>query len=118
MSLHRYHSTQLGAGIYPLSRMQGGTLIRYRTPTVTQHGAGLAEELLKVAGPSVVTAMQNTMRDVQQGQSIKDSVSQRSKELTRNLKRKAPSMVLAIGKHGAKQQYKKAKRRITDIFGS
>ena len=65
MSLHRYHETH----------MQGGSLIRYRTPTLSQRGSGLEEALLKVAGPSVVTAMQNTVRDVQQGKSIKDSVS-------------------------------------------
>ena len=117
MSLHRYHETQLGAGIYPHSRMQGGSWIRYRTPKVTQRGAGLEEALLKVAGPSVVTAMQNTVRDVQQGKSIKDSVSQRGQELKRNLKRKAPRMVLAAGKYGATQRYKKAKRRVQDIFG-
>ena len=116
MSLHRYHSTQLGAGIYPLSRMQGAGLVRYHTPVLTQRGAGLAEELLKVAGPSIVTAMQNTVRDVKQGSSLSDTVSQGGMELTRNLKRKAPSMVLAAGKHGVKQQNKKAKRHVKDIF--
>lgn len=66
MSLHRYHTPQLGGGIYV---MRGGSLIRYHTPTLSQRGGGLAENLLKIAGPSVVQAVQNTMRDVQQGKS-------------------------------------------------
>ena len=60
--------------------------------------------------------MQNTVRDVQQGKSIKDSVSQRGQELKRNLKRKAPQMALAAGKYAATQRYKKAKCRVRDIF--
>ena len=114
MSLHRYHATNIGAGPYV---MQGGSLRRYHTPVVSQGGGGLAEELLKVAGPSVVTAIQNTMQDVQRGKSISDSVSTRGSQLKRNLKRKAPNLAWAAGTHVAGQQYKKAKRRIKDIFG-
>ena len=116
MSLHRYHETQLGASIYPHVRMQGGSLIRYRTPMLTQRGSGMEEAMLKVAGPSVVTALHNTMRDVQQGKSLKDSVAQHGRELKRNLKRKAPRMALEAGKYAATQRYKKAKRRVRDIF--
>ena len=58
MSLHRYHNTQLMEGMY------GGSLIRYKMPTLPQRGSGLEEALLKVAGPPVVTALQNTLQDV------------------------------------------------------
>ena len=111
MSLHRYHTTRL------LEGMQGGSLTRYKTPILTQRGSGLEEALLKVAGPPVVTALQNTVRDVQQGRAIKDSLSQRGSELKRSLKRKAPKMVLAAGKYAAAKRYKKAKRRVRDLLG-
>lgn len=113
MSLHRYHTPQLGGGIYV---MRGGSLIRYHTPTLSQRGGGLAENLLKIAGPSVVQAVQNTMRDVEQGKSLKASAREQGQRLSRQLKRKAPSMAMAAGKHSVKQKYKKAKRRIKDIF--
>ena len=111
MALHRYHTTRL------LEGMQGGSLIRYKTPILSQRGAGLEEALLKVAGPPVVTALQNTLQDVQQGRAIADSVSQRGRELKRSLKRKAPQMVLADGKYAAAKRYKKAKRRVHDLLG-
>ena len=113
MSLHRYHTPQVGGGIY---LMRGGSLTRYHTPVVTQRGAGLAENLLKVAGPSIVTAMQNTIRDVQQGKSLSASAKDSAKTLQKNLKRKAPSLVMTLGKHKAQQKYKKTKRAVKDIF--
>ena len=111
MSLHRYHTTRV------LEDMQGGSLIRYKTPILTQRGSGLGENLLKIMGPPVVTALQSTLQDVKQGRSLAKSVSQRGTALQRDLKRKAPSIALAVGKHKATQNYKKAKRRVRDIFG-
>ena len=97
--------------------MRGGSLRRYHTPVLSQGGGGLAEKLLKVAGPSMVTAMQNTMHDVEQGQSLRNSVTKHGTQLKRNLKRKAPNLAWAAGTHVAGQQYKKAKRTVKDIFG-
>ena len=111
MSLHRYHTSRL------LEDMQGGSLIRYKTPILTQRGSGLGENLLKIVGPPVVTALQSTLQDVKQGRSLADSVSKSGPALRRNLKRKAPAIALAVGKHKATQRYKKAKRRVSDIFG-
>ena len=111
MSLHRYHTSRL------LEDMQGGSLIRYKTPILTQRGSGLGENLMKIVGPPVVTALQSTLQDVKQGRSLADSVSQRGPALRRKLKRKAPSIALSVGKHKANQSYKKARRRVRDIFG-
>ena len=58
MSLHRYYMPQIGAGMY---LMRGGALTRYHTPVLTQRPGDLAENLLKVAGPLVVNAMQHTL---------------------------------------------------------
>ena len=115
MALHRYHATTIGAGPYVIQG--GGGLRRYHTPVVSQGGGGLGEELLKVAGPSVVKALQHTMQDVQRGKSIRSSVATHGSQLKRTLKRKAPSLAWAAGKHVAGQQYKKAKRAVKDIFG-
>lgn len=114
MSLHRYHTPQTGGGIYI---MRGGSLRRYHTPHLTtQRGAGLTESLLKIAGPTVIEAAQNTLRDLEGGKSLQESLSQRGREVQRQLKRKAPSMAVATGMHAVKRQYKKAKRRVKDIF--
>ena len=114
MSLHRYHTPQHGAGIHI---MRGGSLTRYHTPQLTsQKGAGLTETLMKIAGPSVVKAAQNTLRDIEGGKSLQQSLSQRGKELKKSLKRKAPSMVAATGTEVVRNKYKKAKRRVKDIF--
>ena len=113
MALRRYHTPQRGGGIYV---MRGGSLTRYFTPEVTQRGGGLQESLLKIAGPSIVQAAQNTLRDVQGGKSVQQAAKANMPQLKRNLKRKAPRMIAAGGKHAVKQQYKKAKRRVKDIF--
>ena len=113
MALRRYHTPQRGGGIYV---QRGGSLTRYYTPAVTQSGSGIQEELLKIAGPSIVQATQNTLRDVQGGQSVQQATKTNLNQLKRNLKRKAPRMIAAGGKYAVKQQYKKAKRRVKDIF--
>lgn len=109
---------QIGAGIYTFQR--GGSLQRYRTPNVPQRGSGLAESLLKIAGPSVVQAARDTLSDLQAGKSLSESAKVRGSQLAKSLKRKAPSMVMAAGKakikKSASQRYKKARRRIKDIF--
>jgi len=137
MSLRRYHTPQtggagvqfvsggtntrygqIGAGIYTIQR--GGNLQRYRTPDVPQRGSGLAESLLKIAGPSVVQAAKDTLSDLQAGKSLSEIAKLRGTQLAKNLKRKAPRIVMVAGKHKvrktASQHYKKARRRVKDIF--
>ena len=98
--------------------MHGGSLTRYHTPVVTpQEGQGLAEELIKIAGPLIVQQAQAGLRDIQRGKSAADTWADRRGQLTRGLKRKAPAMVWAGGKHKAKKTYKRATQRIRDIFG-
>lgn len=114
MSLHRYHTPQRGGGI---DIMRGGSLTRYHTPQiVSQRGGGLAEALLKIAGPTVIQAAQNTLRDIQGGKTVQQSLASRGQEVRRALKRKAPSMAAAAGREVVRSKYKKAKRRVKDIF--
>ena len=98
--------------------MRGGSLTRYQTPVVTtQEGKGLAEELIKLAGPLIVQQAQ----DIQRGQSLADAWSHRGEQLTRGLKRKAPALAWTVGKHKAKRTaqntYKRATQRVRNIFG-
>ena len=98
--------------------MRGGSLTRYHTPVVTQQdGKGLTEELIKIAGPLVVQQAQAGLRDIQRGKSAADTWADRSEQLTRGLKRKAPAMAWAGGKHKVKKTYKRATQRVRDIFG-
>ena len=98
--------------------MRGGSLTRYHTPVVTkQDGKGLTEDLIKIAGPLVVQQAQAGLRDIQGGKSAADTWAARSEQLSRGLKRKAPAMVWAGGKHKAKKTYKRATQRVRDIFG-
>ena len=73
--------------------MRGGSLRRYYTPVVTtQEGKGLAEDLIKIAGPLIVQQAQAELQDIQRGQSLADTWSNRGEQLTRGLKRKAPAL--------------------------
>ena len=102
--------------------MRGGSLTRYHTPVVTtQEGKGLAEELIKLAGPLIVQQAQAGLQDIQRGQSVADTWANRGEQLTRELKRKASALAWTVGKHKAKRTaqktYKRATQRVRDIFG-
>ena len=102
--------------------MRGGSLTRYHTPVLTQQeGKGLAEDLIKLAGPLIVQQAQAGLQDIQRGKSAADTWADRSAQLSRGLKRKAPAMAWATGKHKAKRTaqntYKRATQRVRDIFG-
>ena len=79
--------------------MRGETLTRYYTPVVTtQEGKGLAEELIKIAGPLIVQQAQAGLQDIQRRQSLADTWSNRGEQLTCGLKPKAPALAWTVGK--------------------
>ena len=61
------------------------------------------------------------LQDIQRGQSLADTWSNRGEQLRRGLKRKAPALAWKVGKHQAKRTakntYKRATQRVRDIFG-
>ena len=97
--------------------MRGGSLDRYHTPPLGQRGEGLAEELIKLTGPLVLQQAQAGLQDIQRGMSASDALANRSGQLRRGLKRKAPAMAWAVGKNKARNTYKRATQRVRDIFG-
>ena len=102
--------------------MRGGSLTRYHTPVLTkQEGKGLAEDLIKLAGPLIVKQAQAGLQDIQRGKSAAATWADRSAQLSRGLKRKAPAMAWTAGKHKVKRTaqntYKRATQRVRDIFG-
>ena len=98
--------------------MRGGSLTRYHTPVLTsQEGKGLAEDLIKLAGPMILQQAQAGLQDIQRGKSAAATWADQRGQLVRGLKRKAPAMVWAAGKHQAKKPYKRVTQRIKDIFG-
>ena len=63
--------------------MRGGSLRRYYTPVVTtQEGKGSAEDLIKIAGPLIVQQAQAELQDIQRGQSLADTWSNRGEQPT------------------------------------
>ena len=102
--------------------MRGESLTRYHTPAVrTQEGKGVVEELIKLAGPLIVQQAQAGLQDIQKGQSLADTWSNRGEQLTLGFKRKAPALAWTVGKHKARRTaqntYKTATQRVRDIFG-
>ena len=66
-------------------------------------------------------ASSSGLQDIQRGQSMADTWSNRGAQLTRGLKRKAPALAWTVGtnqaKRTAKNTYKRATQRVRDIFG-
>ena len=70
--------------------MLGGSISRYHTP---QLGSGIVEDLIKIAGPTVVGALERGVTDVQQGKRAKDVAGREASRVLEELKRKAPEVL-------------------------
>ena len=98
--------------------MRGGSLTRYHTPVVTtQEGKGLAEELIKLAGPLIVQQAQAGLQDIQRGQSLADTWAHRGEQLTRGLNRKAPALAWTVGKHKGNAPPKRPIKEPLNAYG-
>ena len=89
--------------------MLGGSISRYHTPQlVTQVGSGIVEDLIKIAGPTVVGALERGVEGVQQGRRAGRVFGREARRVAGQLKRKAPAMAarLLSNKRG----------RLTNIF--
>ena len=73
--------------------MLGGSISRYHTP---QLGSGIAEDLIKIAGPTVVGALERGVTGVQQGQKAKDAIGREAERALEELKRKAPDVAARL----------------------
>ena len=83
----------------------------------------MAEDLIKVAGPMVVNAVNRSVLVVKNGSTAVEAFGWEAKALQRNLKRKAPAMVADVArgmvKRKATSAYKRALTplaRARDIF--
>ena len=85
--------------------MLGGSISRYHTP---QLGSGIAEDLIKIAGLTVVGALERGVTEVQQGKRAKDVAGREASRLVEELKRKAPDVLASL--LGNKRS------RVMDIF--
>ena len=102
--------------------MIGGSISRYHTP---QTGSGMAEDLIKVAGPLVVGALQRGVEGVRQGGKAQETFAEEATRLKRNLKRKAPAMAVRLAGNQAKRKAVSSYKRLVnplkqakrDIFG-
>ena len=90
--------------------MRGGSLTRYHPPY--QRGDGATEELIKIASPVLMNAMQTGLQAAASGRSFNEVGGVVGNSLKRGLKRKAG----ALAKVGGRYAYKKAKRSVASIF--
>ena len=95
--------------------MLGGSLRRYHTPTMK--GQGFTQELVKLAGPSVVRSIGHGLQAYEKGASATDALKSSGEVLKRGLKRKLPAAVSLAVKTKAKQTYKKKRQSVKDILG-
>ena len=81
---------------------------------------GLAKDLIKIAGLLIVQQAQAGLQDIQRGQSLADTWSNRGEQIKRSLKRKATALAWMVGKNQAKRTakngYKRAAQCVRDIF--
>ena len=95
--------------------MLGGSLTRYHTPTM--HGSGFMQELVKLAGPSVVRSIGHGLQAYEKGASASEALKGSGEVLKRGLKRKIPAAIDQAVKSKAKQTYKKKRQHVKDILG-
>ena len=78
--------------------MLGGSISRYHTPHIvsTQTGSGIAEDLIKIAGPTVVGALERGVEGVQQGRRAGRVFGREARRVAGQLKRKAPAMAARL----------------------
>ena len=90
--------------------MLGGSITRYHTPhlVATQVGSGVVEDLIKLAGPTVVGALERGVEGVQRGKQAGRVFGREAKRVVGQLKRKAPAMAARLLSH--------KRGRLTDIF--
>ena len=70
--------------------MQGGSLTRYHPPYLRgQQGSGVTEDLIKIASPVLMNAMQSGLQAAASGRSLHAIGGMVGQSLKRSLKRKA-----------------------------
>ena len=81
--------------------MLGGSISRYHTPQLVapQMGSGIAEDLIKIAGPTVVGALERGVTDVQRGKRAQDVAGREASRVLKELKRKAPAVLASLMGH-------------------
>ena len=113
--------------------MRGGALTRYKTPHAPQAGSGLhrypelvqvgrgfAEDLVRVAGPTLLQAGSDVLRNVGEGMNLGDAVSHSGNTLKKRMIRRAPGMGAVLAGKAVKRKavdaYKGTAKRFRDIF--
>ena len=103
--------------------MLGGSLSRYHTPTTSQGGGGMAEDLIKIAGLMEVSTLNQGVQRVQRGARADQALKEEAMAVKRNLKRKstaiAGQMAKGMAKRRAMAAYKRMVNplsRVRDIF--
>ena len=102
--------------------MWGGSLTRYRPPPLPlQAGRGLREDLFRLGGPILASAVEVGARAGAQGQSWRGVAQAAGQEIKRGLKRKGLPIVATAAKRAAvstaKKRYRNTVGRLRDVLG-
>ena len=88
--------------------MCGGSLTRYHTPIIAQRGSGIAEDLVKTAGPAALRSGHEVMDRVVKGESLS--------KVAKDLKRKLPAAAKRIAKRELQQAMNYGSKRFKGIL--
>ena len=75
------------------------------------------QELVKLAGPSVVCSIGHGLQAYEKGASASEALKGSGEVLKRGLKRKIPATIGLAVKSKAKQTFKKKQQHVKDILG-
>ena len=95
--------------------MLGGSLTRYHPPTMS--GKGFKQELVQLAGPTIVSSLKHGLDAYGKGASVSEALQDAGDVLQRGLKRKIPSAIGLAMKSKVQQSYKNKRQRVKDILG-
>ena len=83
--------------------------------SLTLTGKGFTQELVKLAGPSLLRLIGHGLQAYEKGASASDALKSSREVLKRGLKCKLPAVVRLAVKTKAKQSYKKKRQHFKDI---
>ena len=81
------------------------------------HGSGFIQELVTLAGPSVVRSIGHGLHAYEKGVSASEALKGSGEVLKKGLKRKIAAAIGLAVKSKVKQSYKKKRQHVKDILG-
>ena len=94
--------------------MLGGSLTRYHPPTM--EGKGFKQDLVRLAGPTIVSSLKQGLDAYGKGESVSEALQDAGEVLQRRMKRKIPAAIELAMKSKVRESYKNKRQRVKDIL--